>query len=74
MHELTGEDMRDFLCHIHQGTKQDFLQVFRGSGMEKMEGNKTSVDPLSIQLIDHIITNGGNIDRQNRYKESLLWI
>ena len=34
--------------------KQDFLQVFQGSGMGKMEDNLTSVDPSVdlIQLMD----------------------
>ena len=30
---------------------QDFLQVFQGSGIEKMEDNQTSVDPLSKQIL-----------------------
>ena len=27
--------------------KQDFLQLFQGSGIDKMEDNLTSADPLS---------------------------
>ena len=36
---------------------QDFLQVFQGSGIGKMEDNLTSADPLSYT------TNGSRVDQ-----------
>ena len=40
----------------NQVNKQDFLQVFQGSRIEKMEDNLTSADPLSYT------TNGSRGD------------
>ena len=42
---------------------QDFLQVFQGSGIEKMEDNLTSADPLSYT------TNGsqGELELRGRH-------
>ena len=37
--------------------QQDFLQVFQGSGIGKMEDNLTSADPLS-----YYTTNGSQVD------------
>ena len=39
---------------------QDFLQVFQGSGIGKMEDNLTSADSLSYT------TNGSRVDLENR--------
>ena len=33
---------------LTQVNKQDFLQVFQGSGLGKIEDNLTSADPLTI--------------------------
>ena len=45
------------LCKVN---KQDFLQVFQGSGIGKMEDNLTSADPLSYT------TNGSRGDQEHR--------
>ena len=43
-------------AHTVEVNIQDFLQVFQGSGIGKMEDNLTSADPLSYT------TNGSGID------------
>ena len=43
---------------------QDFLQVFQGSGIGKMEDNLTSADPLSYT------TNGSQVDLEHRVSVS----
>ena len=47
---------------MHKINKQDFLQVFQGSRIGKMEDNLTSADPLSYT------TNGSGVDLELRGK------
>ena len=46
--------------------KQDFLQVFQGSGIGKIEDNLTSADPLSY------ITNESRVDLVSKVSVSCL--
>ena len=43
--DIMGEDIIGD-CYKSKVNKQDFLQVFQGSGIRKKEDNLTSADPL----------------------------
>ena len=53
--EIIGQLIHQEVCKnstkiphlLYQVNKQDFFQVFQGSGIGKMEVNLTSADPLS---------------------------
>ena len=65
---LSAEVALVLLClRVHLKVNiQDFLQVFQGSGIGKMEDNLTSADPLSYT------TNGSRVDLENRVSFSCL--
>ena len=56
------------MARTYGGNKQDFLQVFQGSGIGKMEDNLTSADSLSYT------TNGFGVDLGSLVSASLACI
>ena len=48
---LSGSDL-SWIWKSIEVNIQDFLQVFQGSGIRKMEDDLTSADPYLIQLMD----------------------
>ena len=52
--QVQHHDAKDGVLKVN---KQDFLQVFQGSGIEKIEDNLTRADPLS-----YTTTNGTRVD------------
>ena len=63
-----SENLEEYKSEGNKVNKQDFLQVFQGSGIRMMEDNLTSVNPLSYT------TNGSWVDLGSSVKASLACI